>query len=308
MQLQTIALASTQVLQPIWSRAAVQPSALGSHDSAAMADDTALPSLTLSADAAAVAPVQTPQKGYLLRAASPLLEEMLESPVTASKPAPEAASGSTGRHALYQDAPPSSNSRHQQGPLSPSLPCAMSPTYGSNAVSTGGLLALGGEAGTDRSRQAVPQTLVTDAVYRRSMLGNATDATGVTLVMRADACLDRSLPDPDTRLQGHAAALSSYSESQGKAAESVRCNGAITGVAARCCSEPVANAASASLSLDYVPDNAQAVSGTKAAAESSQGCLEADAEHTEEQNNSQQQPGKYLHSQCACQHKPMLAS
>ena len=308
MQVQTIALASTQVFQPIWSRAAPQSSALASHDSQDLPDDATLPSLTLSADAAAAAPAQTPQKGYLLRAASPLLEEMLESPVTASKPAPEAASGSPGHHASHQDAPPSSNSRLQQGPLPSPLPYTMSPTYGNHAISTKGLPALDSAASTDTSRQAVPQTLSKDAVSKCSMLGNAADASGVTAVTRADTCSDLSLPHPDTRLQGDADAVSSYSESQGKAAGGVGCSGGITGVTACCCCEPVASAASTPLGLDYLPSNAQAVTGAKAAAESSGGCLEAEAEDTAEPKSAQQQSGKYLHSNCASQHKPMFAS
>ena len=298
LQLQTIALASTQVFQPIWSRAAAQPSALLPHNSPDLTDDATLPSLTPSADAAAVVPAHTPQKEYLLRAASPLLEEMLESPVTASKPAPEAASDSPGRHALYQDAPRSSNSRHQQGPVPPPLlsplPCAMSPTHGNNAVSTSGLPALGSPAGTDRPPQGVPQTVSKDAVSRGSMAGTATHATGVTAVIRADTCSDISQPGPDARLQECAAAVSSNSGSQGTAAERVGCNGAITGVAAPCCFETAASGASANLSLECLPGNAQAVNDAKMAAESSVGCLEADAKDTSEQKFAQQQPGKYL--------------
>ena len=228
---------------------------------------------------------------------------MLESPVTASKPAQEAASGSPGRHALYQDAPFSSNSRHQQGPLPPPplspLPCAMSPTHGNNTISTRGLPAVGGAAGTDSPRQGVPQTLSKDAVSRGSMSGNATDAAGVTGVIRADTCWDVGQPGPTARPQESAAAIGSNSESQGTAAEGVGCNAAPTDVAARCCSVTVASATSASVGLECLPSNAQAVTDAKMAAESDGGCLEADAEDTAEQQVAEQQPGKYLHSNCA---------
>lgn len=297
--MQTIALASTQVFQPMWNRAAAQPSALASHNSPDLADGATLPGLTPSADAAAVAPAETPQKGCLLRATSPLLEEMLESPVTASKPVPEAASGSPGRHALYQDAPLSSASKHQQGPLPSPLSCAMSSMYGNRATSTKSLPALSSAAGTDRYRQGVPQTLSKDAMNRRSMSGGAADAAGVTAVTRVNTCLDLSLPGPDTRLQEDAAAISSSSESQGKAAEGVGCNGAVTGIAARSCFKTTASAASASLSLGYLPSNAQAVTGAKMAAEPSGGRMEANAEDTAEQKIAQQQPGKHFYSNCA---------
>ena len=295
--MQTIALASTQVFQPIWSRAAAEPSAAASHNSPDLAGDAALPSPATSADAAVVALAQTPQKGYLLRTASPLLEEMLESPVTASKPAPEAASGSPGRHALYQDASVGSNSKHQHGPVLCPLPCAMSSMYGTHATSTRGLPALGSAAGTDRSRQGVLQTLSKDVMKRRSMSGGATDAAGVTAVSRAHTCQDLRLPGPDTRLEEDAAAMSSSNESQGKAEEGVGYNDAIMGIAARCCSETIASAAS-SLSLGYLPGNAQAVTGAKMAAEPSGGCMKADAKDTTEQNVAQQQAGKYLCRDC----------
>ena len=98
---QTIALASTQFLQPFWDLNAAQPAAADADNTTSRCDQAAPSGQALLAAALA----QTPQKGHLLRAASPLLEEMLESPVTACKPrqAATAALHTPGRHALYQD-------------------------------------------------------------------------------------------------------------------------------------------------------------------------------------------------------------
>lgn len=299
--MQTIALASTQVFQPIWSRANAQDPAAAPHASTDLGDDATLPSLDPVAAEAAPAAAQTPQKGHLLRAASPLLEEMLESPVTASKPAPEAASSSPGRHALYQDAPissSSSSSSHQQGLPFP-LPCALLPGDGNNAITTGSLAVLGSTAGSDRCRQDVPQTLDKGTAPQCSMSGNATDPTGVTAALGTNTCLTLS---PAGRLQKHAAEVSSKSGSQGNASAGVRGNVtdvAVTGAAARCCLDSGTHTPVASVSLGGLLDSAQAVTGADAAVHPSRGCLEAVGQDTAEQQVAQQQPGKHMLGNCA---------
>ena len=291
---QTIALASTQVFQPIWSRANAQDPAAAPHASTDLAGDATLPSLDPVAAEAAAAAAQTPQKGHLLRAASPLLEEMLESPVTASKPAPEAASSSPGRHTLYQDAPVSSSS-HQQGLPCP-LPRAMLPGDGNNATSTGGLAVLGSAAGSDSCRQDVPQTVDKGTAPQCSMSGNATDPTGVTAAIGSDTCFSLS---PAAKLRSHAAEASSKSGSQGNASVAIANDVAVSGAAARCCSGSGTHTPVASVSLGGLLDSAQAVTGADAAVDPSRGCLEAVGQDTAEQQVAQQQPGKHLLGNCA---------
>lgn len=289
---QTIALASTQVFQPIWSRATAQDPAAAPHHSTDLADDATLPSLDRMAGldpVAAVAAAQTPQKGHLLRAASPLLEEMLESPVTASKPAPEILSGSPGRHALYQDAPASSSSSQEQGLPFP-LACALLPGDGNNATSTEGLAVLGSAAGSDRCRQDAPQTVDKDAAPQCSLSGNATDPTGVPAAIGTNTCLSLS---PAARLQQHAAEVSSKSGSPGNASVAVEHDVAVTAAAARCCSGAGTCTPGASASLGGSLGSAQAVTGADDA-DPSRRCLEAVSQDAAEQQVAQQQPGKHL--------------
>jgi len=106
--LQTIALASTQFLQPVWSLATAPGVALSGRQTQ--------PSLPAVIDTAADH-AETPKKGLLHRAASPVLEEMLESPITAAKPADVDSATSTsctpGRHALHIGSPVHSGSIQQ---------------------------------------------------------------------------------------------------------------------------------------------------------------------------------------------------
>lgn len=292
MVMQTIALASTQVFQPIWSRATTQSLALASHKNADLVDHAMPPSMVPSSVASVAAPAQTPKKELLLRAASPLLEEMLESPVTASKPTQGAATGSPGRHALYQDVLHSSNSSHRQGLLSP-LPCVMSSNGGVDVAYTRGLPALGSAAGTDECRQDLPLTLDMQAASPCSISGEATIAAGMTAAaIMADTCMGLSLPSPDARPQADAAAVSSKSASHGHAAVDVRCDGAVAEAAPRCCSDATACASSASINHDCLPSHAQARTGNEMAAHSSGACLEPVAEDTAERDIAKQQPGK----------------
>lgn len=106
--LQTIALASTQLLQPVWSLATAPGIALSGWQT-----QSSLPAvIDATSDHAA-----TPKKGLLHRAASPLLEEMLESPVTAAKPADVNSATSRictpGRQALHMGSPVHSGSIQQ---------------------------------------------------------------------------------------------------------------------------------------------------------------------------------------------------
>jgi len=106
--LQTIALASTQFLQPVWSLATAPGVALSGRQTQ--------PSLPAVIDTASDY-AETPKKGLLHRAASPVLEEMLESPVTAAKPADvdsaTSASCTPGRQALRMGSPAHSGSIQQ---------------------------------------------------------------------------------------------------------------------------------------------------------------------------------------------------
>ena len=106
--MQTIALASTQFLQPVWSLATAPGVALSGRQTQ--------PSLPAVIDTAADH-AETPKKGLLHRAASPVLEEMLESPITAAKPADVDSATSTsctpGRHALHIGSPVHSGSIQQ---------------------------------------------------------------------------------------------------------------------------------------------------------------------------------------------------
>ena len=106
--MQTIALASTQFLQPVWSLATAPGVALSGWQT-----QPSLPAVidTVSDHA------ETPKKGLLHRAASPLLDEMLESPVTAAKPADvdsaTSRSCTPGRQALHMGSPMHSGSTQQ---------------------------------------------------------------------------------------------------------------------------------------------------------------------------------------------------
>ena len=106
--MQTIALASTQFLQPVWSLATAPGVALSGWQTQ--------PSLPAVIDTASDH-AEMPKKEVLHRAASPLLEEMLESPVTAAKPAgvnsATSRSRTPGRQALHMGSPVHSGSIHQ---------------------------------------------------------------------------------------------------------------------------------------------------------------------------------------------------
>ncbi len=106
--MQTIALASTQFLQPVWSLATAPGVALSGRQTQA--------SLPAAIDTASEH-AETPKKGLQHRAASPVLEEMLESPVTAAKPADVDSATSTsctpGRQALHMGSPVHSGSIQQ---------------------------------------------------------------------------------------------------------------------------------------------------------------------------------------------------
>ncbi len=106
--MQTIALASTQFLQPVWSLATAPGAALSGRQTQ--------PSLPAVIDTASEH-AETPKKGLLHRAASPVLEEMLESPVTAAKPADvdsaTSRSCTPGRQALHMGSPMHSASTEQ---------------------------------------------------------------------------------------------------------------------------------------------------------------------------------------------------
>ena len=104
--MQTILLAGAHFLQPIRSLAtAPQPAANGQGKPQSKVQQpyefSTAPECT-----------DTPKKVQSLRAASPLLEEMLESPATACKPADTCLSrtGSSGRQALYMEADASNSS------------------------------------------------------------------------------------------------------------------------------------------------------------------------------------------------------
>lgn len=106
--MQTIALASTQFLQPVWS--------LATAPAVALSGQPTQPSLPAVIDTASDH-AETPKKGLLHRAASPVLEEMLESPVTAAKPADvdsaTSRSCTSGRQALHMGSPVRSGSIQQ---------------------------------------------------------------------------------------------------------------------------------------------------------------------------------------------------
>ncbi|DBB06560.1 TPA: hypothetical protein ACH3X1_012099 [Trebouxia sp. C0004] len=103
--LQTIALASTQFLQPVWSLATAPGVALSGWQT-----QPSLPAVIDTASDHAA----TPKKGLMHRAVSPLLEEMLESPVIAAKPADvniaTSRSCTPGRQVLHMGSPVHSGS------------------------------------------------------------------------------------------------------------------------------------------------------------------------------------------------------
>ena len=105
--MQTIALASTQFLQPVWTLAAAPTAALNGRQTAQHTQQEA----PLLVKAAAAEHAETPKKGPFRRSASPLLDEMLESPLTACEPADAATDRSCtlGRQALYLGSPLCSN-------------------------------------------------------------------------------------------------------------------------------------------------------------------------------------------------------
>ena len=108
--MQTIALASTQLLQPIWSLATAPSASLLGWQAPSQGQ-----SVVAAVVSAASHCADTPQKTPTPRAALPLLEEMLESPVTAAQPADNAMDStcSTGRHALHMGSPMHCNNRQQ---------------------------------------------------------------------------------------------------------------------------------------------------------------------------------------------------
>lgn len=289
MAMQTIALASTQVLQPIWGRATAQPLALTPHKKTDAVDHVFLPCTTPASVASAAAPAHTPQKGHLLRAASPLLEEMLESPVTACKPAQEAATGSPERHALYQDMLRSSNSSHQQS-LPSHLPCDMPPNGRHSEGSRQRLSPPGSGAGTERRRQG--QSPDKQAGSSCSMSDHATNALGVIDVVGVKTSLDLSWHGANAHTD--AAAVSSRSASHH--------DGAVAGSAAHCYSDAIACASSAKISLQCPPSHAHGSTGGKMAVTASKRFEGPVAEDRAHQDRAQQQPGKQMLSNYSLWH------
>lgn len=277
--MQTIALASTQVFQPIWSRTIAQPESSSHHQKTDAIDGTALPSASSASLATVAAPAQTPQKGHLLRAASPLLEEMLDSPVTTSKPTQEAAAGSPERHALYQDMLHSSSS-HQQG-LLPRLSCGISPNDRNAAGCRPGLSAVGDAANTDRRRQGPFQFPDKQAESSGSMSSSAIGGPAVTTAIGADASLDGSRCGHNAQANA-AAVTNSASHHIGAVAEDPAC----------CCSDTNACASTARISSECSPTHPQAMTGGKLAVKSNGRYQGAGVELTAHQDIAQQHPGK----------------
>ncbi|KAL3139841.1 hypothetical protein ABBQ38_004139 [Trebouxia sp. C0009 RCD-2024] len=182
---------------------------------------------------------------------------MLESPVTACKPAQEAATGSPERHALYQAMLHSSNSSHQQS-LPSRLPCVMSPNGRRSEGTMQRLLSPPGNgAGTERRRQG--QSPDKQAGSSCSMSGHATGAPGVSDIVGANTSLDLSRHGADA--QTDAAAVSSKSASHH--------DGAVAGSAAHCCCDAIA---SAPISLECPPNHAQGNTGREIAVNASRKC------------------------------------
>lgn len=285
MYMQTIALASTQFLQPLWDLAIAQPSALTAEHSTDQVDQAKSPDKIPLAAASA----QTPTKAALLRAASPLLEEMLESPFTASKPAEPAIDTHCmpGRHALYQDVLEDSSSCQQDllscQPSEDTHQC----NYATSITSTQGNVST-----AEDSTQALSGNLDQQALPPGSLQCNA-DATGLAPVISASAGSDSCHDDSGAMTQEATEAAADIPRQQIQAAAAQGSDEAAAQTAAQGSAGADVSAQITSTSLTCQPANAESFGTgqvTATPSESHQGRAELDV--------AQQPQGKYFCYKC----------
>ena len=283
MRMQTIALASTQFLQPLWDLATAQSSADVTETSANQVDQAISPGNALLAAA------QTPTKGAFVKAASPLLEEMLESPFTASKPAEPAADMhcTPGRHALYQDVLEDSSSCQQDLTCCQSCDDMPKCNYANSVMSTQG------DASTTED---VTQAGMLDqqALSKGSMQCNA-HASGLPAVISDTPGSHPSHDDCNASPQAAAQAAADGLR-QHKAAVAQETDAAVAHVAAQ--DGTGASLPAQSISLRCQPANAQTSGANEVVVASSEGRQGMALRDMADLDITQQPQGKCLQS-CA---------